>query len=56
MKTLSKTDLIEEFTKQSKSNELPDHFNEGSNEKVLIKYENNNDYLCFCRCLAYKLW
>ncbi len=33
-----------------KINELPIHFKEGSNEKALIKYENNDDYLCFWRC------
>jgi hypothetical protein len=78
IKTLSKTDLIEEFTKQrpdsktkfcrfldvkfhvyemntpiGKSNELPYHFKEGSNEKALIKYENYDYYLCFWRCLSY---
>ncbi len=36
-----------------KSNELPDDFKEGSNEKALIKYENYDDYLCFWRCLSY---
>jgi hypothetical protein len=36
-----------------KMNELPYHFKQGSNEKALIKYENNDDYLCFLRCLAY---
>jgi hypothetical protein len=38
-----------------KTNELPDHFKEGSNEKALIKYENYDDYLCFWRCLSYHL-
>ena len=36
-----------------KANELPIHFKQGSNEKALIKYENNDDYLCFWRCLSY---
>jgi hypothetical protein len=30
-----------------KINKLRDRFKEGSNEKALIKYENNDDYLCF---------
>jgi hypothetical protein len=29
-----------------KSNELPDHFETGSNSKALIEYENYDDYLC----------
>ncbi len=36
-----------------KSNELPEHFKTDANNKALIKYENYDDYLCFCRCLAY---
>ncbi len=41
-------------TPMGKSNELPDHFKEGPNEKALIKYENCDEYLCFWRCLAYR--
>ena len=36
-------------------NELPIHFKQDSNQKVLIKYENSNDDLCFWRCLAYHI-
>ncbi len=36
-----------------KSNGVPDHFKEGSNEKAKIKYENYDDCLCFWRCLEY---
>ena len=45
--------VYEMNTPIGKSNELPEHFKEGSNEKALIKYENYDDYLCFWRCLAY---
>ena len=45
--------VYEMNTPIGKSNELPDHFKEGWNEKVLIKYENYDEYLCFWRCLSY---
>ncbi len=45
--------VYEMNTPIGKSNELPIHFKQGSNEKALIKYENYDDYLCFWRCLSY---
>ncbi len=45
--------VYEKNTPIGKISKLPDHFKQGSNEKALIKYENNDDYLCFWRCLAY---
>ena len=45
--------IYEMNTPIGKSNELPDHYKQGSNEKALIKYENYDDYLCFWRCLSY---
>ena len=47
--------VYEMNTPIGKSNELPSHFKEGSNEKALIKYENYDDYLCFWRCIAYHI-
>ncbi len=38
---------------QVKISKLPDHFKEGSNEKVWKKYKKYDDYLHFWRCLAY---
>jgi hypothetical protein len=47
--------VYEMSTPIGKINELPLHFNQDSNNKALIKYENYDDHLCFWRCLAYHL-
>ena len=47
--------IYEMNTPIGRSNELPVHYKQGSNEKALIKYENYDDYLCFWRCLAYHI-
>ena len=39
--------VYEMNTPIGKSNELPDHFKEGSNEKALIKYEKYDDIYVF---------
>ncbi len=31
---------------------MPEHFNNNSNEKNIIKFDNYDDNLCFWRCLA----
>ena len=39
--------VYETNTPIGKANELPINFEQGTNEKALIKYENHDDYLCF---------
>ncbi len=45
--------LSEMNTSIGKSQEPPDYFKKASNKNALIKYENYDDYLCFCSCLSY---
>ncbi len=39
--------VYEMNTTIGKINKLPDHFKQGSNDKALIRFENNDYYLCF---------